>query len=484
MMKLRILVRLGVVAGVFFAAFSFSARADETRPNVVFILIDSLGWSDTTLYGMTQFYQTPNIERIARRGMLFSKAYSDGPSDCPTRASILTGQNPARTGITGACSAGSGNFLKAELLAKSPPDEKISEVRSATRLDADYYTLSKAIKAAGYATGHFGKWYLGEGNSSAREYGFDDVFLRTNDPHNRQSEHSTTASPDDFDDIITDSAIKWMQKNKEKSFFLNYWPLSVGAPFHAKPELVEKYKAIANSSHKQYRPTYAAMIEAMDANIGKLLDAMDQLEIADKTAIIFFSTNGGVTSEMEKCDGGAPTSNSPLRGGAASVYEGGIAVPCIVSWPNVTKFNSRSDSVIQGADFYPTLVSLLSLKPKPNQIFDGVSIVPALVGKPLERRAVFTHFPHYPRLLSPSDPDALPPCTHVIAGEWKLIRIYHEGGQGKHGYRLYNLREDGAETKDLSAENSGKVAELDALIQKYLETTNAILPEINPDFKP
>ncbi|NJM37731.1 MAG: sulfatase-like hydrolase/transferase [Akkermansiaceae bacterium] len=163
MLKLGIQVCLRVMAWVFFVTFHFSAKADETRPNVIFILIDSLGWSDTTLYGMTQFYQTPNIERIARRGMLFSKAYSDGPLDCPTRASILTGQSPARTGITGVRSTGSDPFLKAELLDQAPPEQKVREVRSATRLRADSYTLGKAMKAAGYATGHFGKWELGAG---------------------------------------------------------------------------------------------------------------------------------------------------------------------------------------------------------------------------------------------------------------------------------------------------------------------------------
>ncbi|NJM37732.1 MAG: sulfatase-like hydrolase/transferase [Akkermansiaceae bacterium] len=321
--------------------------------------------------------------------------------------------------------------------------------------------------------------------NSAREYGFDEDFLQANPRSSRHPENSKTTHPEEqTDDFITDSAIKWMQKNKEKSFFLNYWPRSVSAPYHAKPELIEKYNALANFNNKQYRPIYAAMIEAMDANIGKLLDALDQLDIADKTAIIFFSTNGGVTSDTEKCDGAAPTSNSPLRGGASSVYEGGLAVPCIVSWPNVTKFNSRSHAVIQGADFYPTFVSLLGLETKPGQIFDGVSIVRALTGKPLERQAVFTHFPHYPRLLSSGDPDALPPCSQVIAGEWKLIRIYHEEGEGKHGYRLHNLRDDVTETHNFSAENPGKVAELDALIQQHLDNTKAVIPEINPEYRP
>jgi arylsulfatase A-like enzyme len=483
------------IVSVFFAAFSFSAKAIEMKPNVVFILIDSLGWSDTTLYGMTQLYQTPNIERIARRGMLFSKAYADGPLDCPTRASILTGQNPARIGMTEAyCAKNSHPSSKTEPTDKSPPDRKIREAKSATHLDTHDYPLAKAMQAAGYKTGHFGKWQLGLGNDSTRKQGFDDSFLCATGLTDSQPEYFASwagvksikpkTADEHIDDRITDEAIAWIKKNKEKPFFLNYWPLSVGAPFQAKPELVEKYKALVNPTDKQRSPTYAAMIEAMDTNIGKLLDALDQLEIADNTAIIFFSTNGGVISNNETSEHGAFTSNSPLRGGSSSVYEGGLAVPCIVSWPNITKANSRSDAVIQGADFYPTFVSLLNLKTKPDQIFDGVSIGPALVGRPLERKAVFTHFPHYPRLLGSDDSNALGPCTTLISGGWKLIRVYYEGDQGKHGYRLYNLSEDIAETYNLASQHPEKVAELDAMIQKCLEDTKAVMPEINPDYKP
>jgi arylsulfatase A-like enzyme len=175
-----------------------------------------------------------------------------------------------------------------------------------------------------------------------------------------------------------------------------------------------------------------------------------------------------------------PTSNRPLRGGKATVYEGGTRVPCIVAWPGLTQPGSRSDTVIQSADFYPTFVQLLGLKTPSGQIFDGVSIADAFAGKPLNRQAIFTYFPHSPPIV----PDVLPPAVTVVAGEWKLIRLFYDGENGAHAYRLYNLKEDLGEQHDLAATQPDRVKQLDALIEKYLSDTKAVTPKPNPAHDP
>jgi arylsulfatase A-like enzyme len=218
------------------------------------------------------------------------------------------------------------------------------------------------------------------------------------------------------------------------------------------------------------------MIESMDDAVGTLLDTLDRLGIADQTAIIFLSDNGG--NMYDSVDGTTPTSNRPLRGGKATLYEGGIRVPCIVSWPNL-KSPPRSDAIIQSTDFYPTILQLLSLNPQPGQTFDGISILPALKGQPLPRDAIFTYFPHDPPV-----PDWLPPAIAVTRNHWKLIRIFHGGENTAHRWKLFNLQQDLGETTDLAAQHPDLVAEMDTLIQSFLKSTNAILPIPNPKFNP
>ena len=219
------------------------------------------------------------------------------------------------------------------------------------------------------------------------------------------------------------------------------------------------------------------MIESMDAAVGTLLDTLDRLGIADKTAIVFLSDNGG--NMYNEIDGTTPTSNRPLRGGKASVYEGGIRVPCIVSWPGTVAPATRSDAIVQSSDFYPTFLDLLALKPQPDQKFDGISIVPALKGGALEREAIFTYFPHDPPV-----PDWVPPSVVVTQADWKLIRIFHGGDSGAHRWKLYNLRDDLGETTDLAAKEPERVKQMDARIEAFLKDTGAVVPIPNPKFDP
>ena len=457
------------------------------RPNIVFILADDLGWSDTTLYGTTKFYRTPNIERLARRGMTFTRAYSASPLCSPTRASILTGLSPARHGITSPSCHLPQVVLKATPGKFAPPEHKAVPVHSVTRLRTDLPSLPKSLKAAGYATGHFGKWHLGHEPYSPLQHGFDGDIPHHPGPGPSGSYvapwkfKNFDPDPDvpdqHIEDRMADEAVRWMTEHRDEPFFLNYWMFSVHAPFNAKPTLIEKYRNTVNPKDPQRSPTYAAMIESMDDAVGTLLDALDRLKIADRTIIVFASDNGG--NMYNEVDGTTPTSNAPLRGGKATMFEGGVRGPCVIVWPGVVKADSKNASLIQSCDFYPTLLEATDLPTLVDQTFDGVSIVPALKGGTLKRDAIFTYFPHAPRV-----PDWLPPAVSVHQGEWKLIRLFHGGEKGSHVWRLFNLRTDPGEKNDLASQEPERVRILDALIEQHLIKMKAVLPIPNPRFDP
>jgi arylsulfatase A-like enzyme len=453
------------------------------RPNLVFILADDLGWCDTTLYGMTKFYQTPNVERLAKRGMLFTQAYSASPLCSPTRASILTGQSPARIGITAPVCHVPEVKLEATVKKSAPAHVKTLICDSVTRLKPEYFTLAEALKQAGYATGHFGKWHLGSEPYSPLQQGFDVDVPHHSGPGPAGSfvapwkfkDFKERTPGEHIEDRMADEAIAFMERNQGRPFFLNYWMFSVHAPFDAKKALIEKHRARVNPTDPQRSPTYAAMVESMDDAVGRLLDALDRLKLSERTAIVFFSDNGG--NMYNEVDGTTPTSNAPLRGGKGNAFNGGVRVPCVVNWPGLTRPGSRSDEVIQSTDFYPTFLDLLKIQPQPGQIFDGSSITPALHGKALPREAIFTFFPH-----STQVPDTLPAAVAVHAGDWKLIRLFHEGEKGAHAYRLYNTKEDVGEKNDLTATQPDRVKQLDSLIEKFLTNTTAVVPKPNPTY--
>ena len=455
------------------------------KPNILLILADDLGWADTTLYGHTQFYQTPNVERLAKRGMTFTRAYSASPLCSPTRSAILTGLSPARTGITTPNCHLPQVVLAATTGKAAPPDQKSIQPTPPTRLKPEYRTLAESLKDAGYATGHFGKWHLGSEPYSPLQQGFDvDV------PHHpgpgpagsyvapwKFANFQQRVPGEHIEDRMAAEAVAWMEGNRGRPFYLNYWMFSVHAPFDAKQSLIEKHRARVNPADPQRSPTYAAMIESMDDAIGTLLDALDRLQIADNTIIIFTSDNGG--NMYNEVDGTTPTRNAPLRGGKATMFEGGTRVPCVIAWPGVTAAGSRSDAIVQSEDYYPTLLAGLGLNAAPDQRFDGCSVLPALRGAELARDAVFQYFPH-----NPGVPDWLPPAVSVHRGDWKLIRIFHGGENGAHRHLLFNLREDLSETTNLAAEQPELVAELDSLISQFLAETKAVVPIPNPAFDP
>ena len=478
------------------AALSSEVLAKDGKPNVIVILADDLGWSDTTLYGNTSYYQTPNVERLAKRGMTFTRAYSASPLCSPTRSALLTGLSPARTGITVPNCHEPRVVLQATTGKKAPPDQKAIQPEPVTRLKTEYRTLAETLKDAGYATAHFGKWHLGPEPYSPLQQGFDFDL-----PHHpapgpagsfvapwKFANFKEKVPGEHIEDRMAAEAVTWIEQQKEKPFYLNYWMFSVHAPFDAKKANIETHRGRIDPKDAQRSPTYAAMIQSMDDAIGTLLDGLDRLKLADNTIIIFTADNGG--NMYNEVDGTTPTSNRPLRGGKATMFEGGTRVPCVVVWPGMAAPGSRSDAIIQSEDFYPTLIAGVGVQPlgdseksakasTPTQRFDGHSILPALKGDSLAGKAVFQYFPH-----NPGVPDWLPPAVSVHRDDWKLIRIFHGGEKGAHRHLLFNLRDDLGEKNNLAEQKPELVAELDTLIEGFLTDTKAVVPVPNPAFDP
>lgn len=466
-------------------ALGSSLSAFAAQPNVIVILADDLGWSDTSLYGTTTYYQTPNVERLAKRGMTFTRAYSASPLCSPTRSALLTGLSPARTGITVPNCHEPRVVLQATTGKKAPPDQKAFMPDPVTRLKTEYRTLAETLKDADYATAHFGKWHLGPEPYSPLQQGFDFDLPHHPGPGPAGSfvapwkfANFKEKSPGEhIEDRMAAEAVTWIEQQKEKPFYLNYWMFSVHAPFDAKKANIETHRGRIDPRDAQRSPTYAAMIQSMDEAIGTLLDGLGRLKLADNTIIIFTADNGG--NMYNEVDGTTPTSNRPLRGGKATMFEGGTRVPCVVVWPGIAAPGSRSDAIIQSEDFYPTLLEALALKLAEGQRFDGHSILPALKGDSLTGKAIFQYFPH-----NPGVPDWLPPAVSVHRDDWKLIRIFHGGEKGAHRHLLFNLRQDLGEKNNLAAQKPELVAELDALIEDFLTDTKAVVPVPNPVFDP
>ena len=476
--------------------FPFTINA-ENKTNVILILADDLGWADTTLYGKTSFYETPNIERLAARGITFSNAYAASPICSPTRGSILIGQNPARHGMTAPAAHLPEIRFEPTVSPKGLPHQKSTAVKSSTRLDPGHPTLPQLVKNAGYATAHFGKWHLGRKPHSPLESGFD-----TDIPHwHGSGPKSSYLAPWGYDnpdfeegqpgehieDRMAQEATSWIRnRHPEKPFYMNYWQFSVHAPFGAKPELIAHYSKKADRNSAQCSPTYAAMVHSLDDAVGRLLDTLDAEGIADNTIIVFYSDNGGNIHcglEEKSATGEnyitAITSNAPLRGGKGGIHEGGIRVPAIVVWPGVTQAGTHSDVRIQSTDLYPTILNMLGVPIPEGHKIDGVDFTRALRGQTMSRKPMLTYVPSYG-----NTPQWLPPSMAVHYGDWKLIRTFHHGKDGGHEYRLYNLRDDIGESHNLAISHPEKLKALDTIIEEFIAEAEVVVPIPNPMFNP
>ncbi len=460
------------------------------RPNIIFFLVDDMGWMDSTVYG-SRYYDTPNIERLARRSMRFTDAYAASPLCSPTRASILTGKYPARLGIT----APAGH------LPPLPPDkpllpkvgaahQKVLIPQSRRFLPLEERTIAETFRDSGYKTGFIGKWHLGRPEKYwPTAQGFD-VNIGGGGypgPPSYYSPYRIAPLPDGpkgeyITDRLTDEGLKYIDANKDDPFLLCMWHYAVHAPYQAKDELTKTFEDKRDPRNKQNNPVMAAMIKSMDESLGRFLDKLDELRLTDDTIIVFFSDNGGNEYDRVGPRQWVPTNNDPLRSGKGCVYEGGVRVPMMVCWPGVVRPRTECSEVVSSIDFYPTMLQMAGIEPESDKLLDGESIVPLLrQSGGLQREAVFCHFPHRTH---PRTGMLCQPSTTVRKGDWKLLRFYDTSEEFPNEYELYNLRTDVGETNNLAERMPGKVKELDALITGFLADTSAIVPLKNPAYDP
>ena len=446
-----------------------AARAAAiAKPNVVFILADDLGVMDIGVFNPKTFYETPNIDRLARRAMRFSQGYAACPVCSPTRASIMTGKYPTRTGVT--------DYIGRNRAAKMKPADNADHLR------LEEVTIAERLRGAGYATFFAGKWHLGTGEFSPNAQGFGPGLQGTGQFFYPPS---SVPPPDPRDDPkttdrIANEAVRFIAAHKDQPFYAYLPFLAVHNPIGARSELVRKYerkKATAPADAwgqereskirlVQNHPGYAAMLEQMDTAVGRVLAAIESNGLADRTIVVFMSDNGGLATAE-----GHPTSNLPLRGGKGWPYEGGIREPWIMHVPGMTKPNSICDTPVITTDFYPTLLELCGLPPAPEQHRDGVSIVPLLQGGTLRRGApLFWHYPHYGN-------QGGRPFTSIRDGDWKLIE-WHEDG----AVELYRIDLDLAEKNNLASTQPEKAKELRAKLVAWRQDVQAAMPTANPDW--
>jgi len=495
----RSAVCLGLLTAACPAASS-TTRPDAPapqRPNLVFILADDLGWADTGCYG-SRFHRTPHIDALARRGMKFTNAYAANPLCSPTRASILTGLYPARLGITAPTCHLPEVRLKASLPAKAAPSARWLIPTSATRLDTTHRTLPEFLRDAGYATAHFGKWHLGATPFSPLEQGFASDFPHHHGPGPAGSylapwkfsgpQPVTGQQGEHIEDRTAQEAAQFIRQHRQQPFFLNYWAFSVHSPYEAKPDSIAQF-ASTSPSGPQSNPLYAAMVASLDDAVGTIVRTLESENLLDRTIIVFFSDNGGVNWQAMKSESPAgkpnrfahlpPTSNAPLRGGKASVFEGGVREPCLVVWPGVTPQGSQSDALIQSIDFLPTLAEATGITLPADLQTDGRSFAPVLRNPATPHRdTIFTFFPH-DTLASGQHP-----ACAVRRGPWKLIRYFHGNPDGSHRLELYNLASDPSESTSVAASEPALTSELDTLISQFLKDTHAVVPQPNPAWNP
>ena len=438
-------------------------------PNIVFILVDDLGWRDVGFMGST-FYQTPHIDNLARQGMVFTHAYANAPNCAPTRACLLSGQYPPRHGIYTVNSSERGKAHQ----------RKIIPTPNKTVLDAKVVTIAEALKPAGYVSASIGKWHLGEGDQSGPvSQGFD-LNIAGNQLGHPKSYFSPYNNPEIdngpegeyLTDRLTDEALSFIEDNRDKPFFLYLPHYAVHTPLQAKKELIEKYKQ-KKPNDDQNNAAYAAMIESADQGVGRIMAKLEQLNIVDNTIVVFYSDNGGHVGA---------TSNAPLRGFKGMLYEGGIRVPLIIRWPKTIQPNTTCPTPVISIDFYPTFLQITGITKPKNQELDGLSLIPLLTGRNnFPQRELHWHFPAYleggPKIPGPW---RTTPAAAIRKDDWKLIEFFEDNH-----LELYNLIDDIGEKNNLADSRPDKVTELYQLMQQWRKVTNAPVPsEKNPEYDP
>lgn len=518
--------RLAVCCLAILASVSLFAQPTKRKPmNIVFYLVDDLGWADLGYEGST-FYETPNIDSFSKVGVRFNQAYAACHVCSPSRASILSGEYPARLHLT--------DWLPGR---KNFPFQKFENVRSVQHLPYNQQPLPVVLKENGYRTAIFGKWHLGEDSNSTGRQGFD---IHVPD-YNKGWPNGTYFNPygmkgleggvpgEYLTDRLTAEALKWVEKNKDHPFFLYLAQYAVHDPIQGRGDLVVKYEkklakmpksaqppfvlegnpddgggeSAVDDAHRGFRVfpdrtvkikqrqdnvEFAAMVDCMDENFGKVMAKLKELGLEDNTIVIFFSDNGGMSAanfgnpsrniQPVNLDKAYSTANLPLRGGKGWMYEGGIREPLLIYWPHHGEHGVTSDVPVTSTDFYSTLLDMVGIDPKPrgNNGIDGSSLVPILTGDKagidqLRQKPLFWHFPQY------SNHGAQSPGGAVRYGDYKLIEYYENNT-----VQLFNLKNDPGEQHDLAKTEPEKARELTEMLHKWRKDVNAVMPVPNPNY--
>lgn len=454
------------------------------RPNIVFFVADDLGQRDLACYGST-FYETPHLDRLAAEGMMFSDAYASCPVCSPTRASLVTGQWPQRSGIT--------DYIG----APTTPDQwkrntKLLPAPYTDRLALEETTFAEALKEAGYATFFAGKWHLGPEGWWPEDQGFDVNYggIDRGGPYGGKKYFSPYGNPrledgpegEHLPDRLAAEAAKFIEAKRDQPFLVYYPFYDVHTPLMGREDLVKKYEekrvrlGLSESWGREHErdvrlvqehAVYAAMVEAMDLAVGRVLEKIDELGLAENTLVLFTSDNGGLSTSE-----GWPTSNLPLRGGKGWIYEGGIREPLIVRWPGKIEAGSVSDAPVSSPDFFPTFLEAAGVKKPEGLVVDGVSLLPVFSGGDSPERSLFWHYPHYGN-------QGGAPSAAIRKGKHKLIHWFED-----ERVELFDLSSDLEEAKDLALARPDLVDALGAELKAWQREVGAKFPIPNPNYDP
>ena len=444
-----------------FCVLLASTALQARKPNVIFIMVDDLGWMDLACQG-NKIVDTPNIDRFAAEGMRFTSAYSAAPVCTPTRAAVLTGKSPARLHMT---THAPGGFL--------PKTSKFLPAKTLIDLPLEHLTIAERLKEAGYRNAFLGKWHLaGDSRRGAKGRGNVEFYPEAQGFDINLGGCAYGGPPSYFDpyrihnlaprkkgeylpDRLVDETISFIRKNRDKPFFVNLWPYTVHWPVEAPAKLVEKYSKLKDPWMRNHG--YAAMIEAMDIAFGRLFAELKELGLEKDTLVMLTSDNGPFLG-VAGCE--------PLREGKGYLYEGGIRVPLMVRWPGRVRAASTCDTPVISMDFYPTILAALGLSRSAGEAPDGESLLPLLEEKKgFKEKPLYFHFPNFSWHMKNRLGGA------VRDGKYKLIEWYDDNS-----FELYDLAADIGEKKDLSKKMPQKAAELLGKLQRWRKSSGAWMP--------